>query len=153
MGRRGAGPAARPRSLLRRIADRLAAHPARHPRVVRKIPAARGELSSIFLCVLRALCGEFSLCRWRRKRSPLRAQRKKRSRRDMGRRNPVSWSRGFPHQIRIACCARVPGRVRLRELRVISRYTREEMGRVWSEEGKFRRWLEVELAATETLAE
>src|ERR1700680_5019955 len=27
------------------------------------------------------------------------------------------------------------------------------MGRVWSEEGKFRRWLEVELAATETLAE
>ena len=27
------------------------------------------------------------------------------------------------------------------------------MGRVWSEEAKFRRWLEVELAATETLAE
>src|ERR1700738_1071634 len=27
------------------------------------------------------------------------------------------------------------------------------MGRVWSEEGKFRRWLEVEVAATETLAE
>jgi adenylosuccinate lyase len=27
------------------------------------------------------------------------------------------------------------------------------MGRVWSEEGKFRRWLEVEIAATETLAE
>src|SRR6202140_5149871 len=38
------------------------------------------------------------------------------------------------------------------ELRLISRYTREEMGRVWSEEGKFRRWLDVELAATETLA-
>ncbi len=36
---------------------------------------------------------------------------------------------------------------------MISRYTREEMGRVWSEEGKFRRWLEVEIAATETLAE
>ncbi len=36
---------------------------------------------------------------------------------------------------------------------MISRYTREEMGQVWSEEGKFRRWLEVELAATETLAE
>ena len=36
---------------------------------------------------------------------------------------------------------------------MISRYTREEMGRVWTEEGKFRRWLEVELAATETLAE
>ena len=27
------------------------------------------------------------------------------------------------------------------------------MGRVWNEEGKFKRWLEVELAATETLAE
>src|SRR5712671_7816368 len=27
------------------------------------------------------------------------------------------------------------------------------MGRVWSEEGKFKRWLEVEIAATETLAE
>ena len=40
-----------------------------------------------------------------------------------------------------------------REFRVIARYTREEMGRVWTEEGKFRRWLEVELAATETLAE
>jgi adenylosuccinate lyase len=40
-----------------------------------------------------------------------------------------------------------------REFRLISRYTREEMGRVWTEEGKFRRWLEVELAATETLAE
>src|SRR4029077_14431837 len=26
-----------------------------------------------------------------------------------------------------------------REFRLISRYTREEMGRVWSEEGKFRR--------------
>ena len=36
---------------------------------------------------------------------------------------------------------------------MIPRYTREEMGRVWSEENKFRRWLDVELAATETLAE
>ncbi len=36
---------------------------------------------------------------------------------------------------------------------MISRYTRDEMGRVWTEEGRFRRWLEVELAATETLAE
>ncbi len=36
---------------------------------------------------------------------------------------------------------------------MISRYTREEMGRVWSEEGKYKRWLEVEIAATETLAE
>jgi adenylosuccinate lyase len=36
---------------------------------------------------------------------------------------------------------------------LISRYTREEMGQIWSEEGRFRRWLEVELAATQTLAE
>ena len=40
-----------------------------------------------------------------------------------------------------------------REFGLIARYTREEMGRVWNEEGKFRRWLDVELAATETLAE
>ncbi len=36
---------------------------------------------------------------------------------------------------------------------MIARYTRPEMGRVWSEENKFQKWLEVELAATETLAE
>ncbi len=36
---------------------------------------------------------------------------------------------------------------------MIPRYTREEMGRVWSDEGKFRRWLEVEVEAAETLAE
>ncbi len=36
---------------------------------------------------------------------------------------------------------------------MIARYTRSEMGRVWSEENKFRKWLDVELAATETLAE
>ena len=35
---------------------------------------------------------------------------------------------------------------------MIARYTRSEMGRVWSEENKFQRWLDVELAATETLA-
>jgi adenylosuccinate lyase len=39
------------------------------------------------------------------------------------------------------------------ELRLIARYTRAEMGRVWSEENKFQKWLEVELAAAETLAE
>src|SRR5580704_13681322 len=39
------------------------------------------------------------------------------------------------------------------ETKLIGRYTRAEMGRVWSEENKFRKWLEVELAATETLAE
>ena len=36
---------------------------------------------------------------------------------------------------------------------MISRYTRAEMGRVWSEENKFQKWLDVELAAAETLAE
>ena len=36
---------------------------------------------------------------------------------------------------------------------MISRYTRPEMGHVWSEENRFAKWLEVELAATETLAE
>jgi len=36
---------------------------------------------------------------------------------------------------------------------VIARYTRPEMGRIWNEENKFHTWLEVELAATEVLAE
>jgi adenylosuccinate lyase len=36
---------------------------------------------------------------------------------------------------------------------LISRYTRPEMGRIWSEENRFQKWLDVELAATETLAE
>jgi adenylosuccinate lyase len=36
---------------------------------------------------------------------------------------------------------------------LIARYTRSEMGRIWSNENKFRTWLAVELAATETLAE
>jgi adenylosuccinate lyase len=36
---------------------------------------------------------------------------------------------------------------------LISRYARPEMGRVWSEENRFQKWLEVELAAAETLAE
>ncbi len=36
---------------------------------------------------------------------------------------------------------------------MIARYTRSEMGRVWSEENKFQKWLDVELATTETLAE
>jgi adenylosuccinate lyase len=36
---------------------------------------------------------------------------------------------------------------------LISRYTRPEMGRIWSEENRFRTWLRVEIAATETLAE
>ena len=36
---------------------------------------------------------------------------------------------------------------------MIPRYTRPEMGRIWSDENKFRTWLAVEIAATETLAE
>jgi adenylosuccinate lyase len=36
---------------------------------------------------------------------------------------------------------------------MIPRYTRPEIGRVWTDDGKFQRWLEVELAATDTLAE
>jgi len=35
---------------------------------------------------------------------------------------------------------------------VISRYTRPEMARIWSDENRFRTWLAVEVAATETLA-
>jgi adenylosuccinate lyase len=40
-----------------------------------------------------------------------------------------------------------------RGLDLIARYTRPEMGRVWSDENRFQKWLEVELAASETLAE
>jgi adenylosuccinate lyase len=36
---------------------------------------------------------------------------------------------------------------------MIERYTRPEMGRIWSEENKYRQWLEVELASTEALAD
>jgi len=36
---------------------------------------------------------------------------------------------------------------------MIARYTRPEMGRIWSDENKYRQWLEVELASSETLAE
>jgi adenylosuccinate lyase len=35
---------------------------------------------------------------------------------------------------------------------VIPRYTRPEMGRIWNDENRFRTWLAVEVAATETLA-
>src|SRR5437868_7935750 len=42
---------------------------------------------------------------------------------------------------------------KIRSCRLIARYTRPEMGRIWSDENKFRMWLAVELAATETLAE
>ncbi len=36
---------------------------------------------------------------------------------------------------------------------MIQRYTRPAMGRIWSEENKYRQWLEVELATAEALAE
>src|SRR6266478_3982476 len=36
---------------------------------------------------------------------------------------------------------------------MIERYTRPEMGRIWTEENKYRAWLEVELASAEALAE
>jgi adenylosuccinate lyase len=36
---------------------------------------------------------------------------------------------------------------------VIPRYTRPDMGRIWSDENRFRTWLTVEVAATDTLAE
>src|SRR5271163_1855251 len=36
---------------------------------------------------------------------------------------------------------------------MIERYTPPEMGRIWGEENKYRQWLEVELAASEALAE
>ena len=36
---------------------------------------------------------------------------------------------------------------------MIERYTRPAMGHIWTEENKYRMWLEVEAAASETLAE
>ena len=36
---------------------------------------------------------------------------------------------------------------------MIPRYTRAEMGAVWSEQNRFQKWLDVELAASETLSE
>lgn len=36
---------------------------------------------------------------------------------------------------------------------MIARYTRPEMGRIWSDHNKFQQWLEVELATAEVLAE
>src|SRR5271156_1867085 len=36
---------------------------------------------------------------------------------------------------------------------LIARYTRPQMGQIWSDENKYRMWLAVETAASETLAE
>lgn len=49
---------------------------------------------------------------------------------------------------RIEVCDRAGGGTNL-----IARYTRPEMGRIWSDENKYRSWLAVETAASETLAE
>ena len=55
--------------------------------------------------------------------------------------------------IAVARKKRTAATATFREKILIARYTRAEMGRVWSEENKFQKWLDVELAATETLAE
>src|SRR5204862_8358049 len=44
-------------------------------------------------------------------------------------------------------------RARGEDPRVIGRYTRPEMGAVWSEQRKLQTWLEVELAVVDALAE
>ncbi len=36
---------------------------------------------------------------------------------------------------------------------MIARYTRPEMGRIWSDENRFQKWLDVEIAVCEVLAE
>src|ERR671935_2381378 len=36
---------------------------------------------------------------------------------------------------------------------MIPRYTRPRMGKIWQEQNKYQRWLDVELAVTETLAD
>jgi adenylosuccinate lyase len=41
----------------------------------------------------------------------------------------------------------------LGEAYVIPRYTRKEMGQIWSDANRYQRWLDVELAAADTLAE
>src|SRR4029450_6050764 len=37
--------------------------------------------------------------------------------------------------------------------KMIPRYTRPKMGTIWEDQNKYQRWLDVELAVTETLAE
>jgi adenylosuccinate lyase len=36
---------------------------------------------------------------------------------------------------------------------MIPRYTRPEMGRIWTDENKFKKWLQIEILACEALAE
>jgi len=37
--------------------------------------------------------------------------------------------------------------------KMIPRYTRPQMGRIWEDQNKYQRWLDVELAVVETLAD
>ncbi len=36
---------------------------------------------------------------------------------------------------------------------MIARYTRPEMGRIWEDENRYQKWLDVEIAACEAMAE
>src|SRR3954469_23846005 len=65
-------------------------------------------------------------------------------RRGVGRPVPRRLSRRRPGAV---------GLTPLYTLRVIARYSRPEMSRIWSEEGKLARWLDVELAALDGWAE
>src|SRR5277367_6829565 len=56
-------------------------------------------------------------------------------------------------RLRRAGRARRPLSIETERAAVIPRYTRPDMGRIWSDENRFRTWLTVEVAATETLAE
>src|SRR5919205_3533309 len=47
---------------------------------------------------------------------------------------------------------RPSGEVRRRTPAIIEKYTRPEMGRIWSEENKYRCWLQVEIAVAEAWA-
>src|SRR3989475_877278 len=47
----------------------------------------------------------------------------------------------------------VPQSQKTKRAHLIPRYTRPEIGRIWSDENRFRTWLAVEIAASDTLAE
>jgi len=59
----------------------------------------------------------------------------------------------------MACAIGYPARVTVAESKIgnpksmIPRYTRPEMGRIWTEENKFQKWLDVEVATAEVEAE
>ena len=60
----------------------------------------------------------------------------------------AAWRRGCPSPRNAAV-----GSFSILITTMIARYTRPEMGRIWSDQNKFQQWLEVELAASEALAE